>query len=134
MIRNVHLLFDETLTRRSRSNPRIISEGIFERDSQRILIEHTRSLEKWYDLLSPIESIFVSSNENETIEKEKREEEKKTTAKEEKKKKKIVLQSNRCMHIAWFKFSSSLPSLFFFLLRMNIISFDTMIFLPLASK
>jgi hypothetical protein len=41
------------------------------------LIEHTRSLEKWYDLLSPIESIFVSSNENETIEKEKREEEKK---------------------------------------------------------
>jgi hypothetical protein len=48
-----------------------------ERDSQRILIEHTRSLEKWYDLLSPIESIFVSSNENETIEKEKRGEEQK---------------------------------------------------------
>jgi hypothetical protein len=48
--------------------------------------------------LSPIESTFESSNENETI--EKREEKKHTAKEEDEEEKKIVLQSNRCIHVA----------------------------------
>ncbi len=117
MIRNVHLLFDETLTRRSRSNPRIISEGIFERERQSKNFDRTHAFIRkmvWFIVTNRINIRIIKWERNDR-EREERRRKKKTTAKEEKKKKKkIVLQSNRCMHIAWFKFSSSLPSLLFF--------------------
>ena len=71
---------------------------------------------KRYDLLSPIESIFILSNENDTIERKENGKKKSIKKRRERERgKKIVIQSSRCIHVASLKFSPS--SFFFFLLR-----------------